>query len=240
MPFMKLASLQAEFAAALVRADEDAPRWIAGPLARAVYPVVARLVGDDFFDHAAARYAVAHPSASGDIHGFGARFGDFLAGLDGAAGLAYLPDTARLEWCLHESFHAGDRDALDARRLAAVDADAYGRLLFELHPSVRLLASSHPVRRLWEIHQPAYDGPFEVDFDAPGERLLIARRAGFEVVVEAVSAGEHVLFEAVQAGSGLGDALARALAAEPGFDLGGSLGARVQDGTLIDFRLPDA
>lgn len=253
---MKLASLQAEFAAALTGAGEDVPAWVAGPgsragfdvyrnnvvsnyrsALRAVYPVVVRLVGDEYFDFAATRYAAAHPSMSGDIHGFGGAFGVFLGGLDGARDLPYLPDTARLEWYLHESFHAADRQALDARRLAAVDADAYGGLRFELHPSVRLLASPHPVRRLWEIHQPEYDGAFEVDFEAPREHLLIARRSGFEVLVEPVSPGEFALFEAFLAGDALDAAVARALEVEPGFEFGGSLGTRVQDGTVVDFVL---
>jgi Putative DNA-binding domain len=57
---------------------------------RAVFPVVERLVGEEFFGHAARRYALACPSRSGDIQAYGESFPEFLAALPGASGLPYL------------------------------------------------------------------------------------------------------------------------------------------------------
>jgi len=68
---------------------------------KAVYPAMARLVGDEFFAHAAGHYLRHHPPASGNLHDFGAVFADFLAAFEPARGLDYLPDVARLEWAWH-------------------------------------------------------------------------------------------------------------------------------------------
>ncbi|HSC11045.1 MAG TPA: DNA-binding domain-containing protein, partial [Rhodanobacteraceae bacterium] len=41
------------------------------------YPVVRALVGDEFFGGLARAYGRAHPSVSGDLNRFGARFAEF-------------------------------------------------------------------------------------------------------------------------------------------------------------------
>jgi hypothetical protein len=43
---------------------------------RDVYPVIVRLVGDDFFAHAASAFIRAHPSTSGDLNDYGDGFGE--------------------------------------------------------------------------------------------------------------------------------------------------------------------
>lgn len=63
-----------------------------------VYPVILRLVGEDFFKHAATHFIRAHPSTSGDLNDYGGGFGEFLAAFPPAAELPYLCDVARLEW----------------------------------------------------------------------------------------------------------------------------------------------
>src|SRR2546423_667622 len=98
-----LAARQREALAAIFGEREPVPPWdvyrrnvlanLRGALA-ATYPVVARLVGSAFFDEAARRYALACPSASGDLNDYGASFADFLERYEQARSLAYLPDVA--------------------------------------------------------------------------------------------------------------------------------------------------
>ena len=59
---------------------------------RAVYPVVARLTGEPFFDQAADRYARETRSLSGDLHLYGDLFPDFLTTYAPAEELVYLAD----------------------------------------------------------------------------------------------------------------------------------------------------
>lgn len=203
---------------------------------RAVYAVVERLVGEHFFDHAADRYTHAHPSASGDIHAFGAQFAAFLAVFEPAAGLPYLPDVARLEWAMHEVFHATAPPPFPLERLAALPDAAHPALRFRPSPACRLLASRWPVDRLWALNQPGVEWDDGFDLDAGGVRLLV-RRSGFEIELEPLPAADFALLVRLTAGEPLGAALEAAHAGSPDFDLAAFLRRHLLTATLCDFRL---
>lgn len=186
---------------------------------RAVYPVVEMLVGGDFFDFTADRYRAARPSTDGDIHRYGSRFGDFLAAFEPAAGLAYLPDMARLEWAMHEVFHAADLEPCRLERLAGADPAA---LAFALRPDCRLLHSPHAVDRLWQLHQPGE--PWDEAFDpGGGGGGMLVRREGYAVAVERPRPAEYALLAALAAGAGLAAGYEAAARIDAGFDLGAFL-----------------
>lgn len=255
---LSLRELQELFAAAL-DAPQDAallPLLVAGRIApgerlavyrsnarhngrealRAVYPVLEQLVGAEFFAAAAERYRRAHPSTSGDIHDFGRHFADFLAGLAPAAGLPYLPDMARLEWAIHEVFHAAAPPPFPLERLAAVEAAAQARLRFRLGPACRLLASPWPLQRLWQLHQPGVAWDEEFDLASGGVELLV-RRSGFEVLLDALEPGEYALLRRLANGQPLGAAFAALQHRVPAFDLAAFLQRHLLASTLADFSL---
>ena len=200
----------------------------------AIYPAVLRLVGEEYFYHAANRYIRNYPSSSGDIHHYGREFAELLAGLPGAAELAYLPDTARLEWLVHEVFHAANRESLDLSRLQNVAPDDYGKLRFKLHPAARLMKSDFPVRRIWQVNQPDYVGEMAVDLGEGGEALLVTRR-DFVVEVAVVSIGEFAILSAFAVSVAFAEAVELALAAQLDFDPGAFLQKHVLNSTLVDF-----
>lgn len=202
----------------------------------AVYPVVARLVGDDFFRFAAHDYARAVPSASGDIHDFGAEFPEFLGGLPQAQGLPYLSDVARLEWAYHRVFHAADHAPLDPRGLTAVPPERWGDLRLRLHPASRLLASPYPVLRIWEVNQPGFPGEPSVDLGAGASWVLVVRPSE-TVEVRSLRPGEFALLAALAGDETLLAAVERALDVEPGLDPVGSLTRHVARGVLVEARL---
>lgn len=246
-----LSELQADFAAALFGGPQDA--LLSGlvdhrvaPAERfavyrgsvlgnyrkalgAVYPVVEKLVGERFFDHAAEAYARREPSRHGDLNRYGAAFADFLASFPGASALAYLADTARLEWAMEEVFHAADSPPQNFERLTEA---GWAELRFTLAPSCRLLASPWPVHRLWELNQPgvAWDEAF--DIESGGVRLLV-RRSGFEVELEPLEEGAFVLLDALAAGAALGEACEYVLGSRPDFDAGPFLRRQILAGTLL-------
>lgn len=201
---------------------------------RAVFPVVCRLVGTGFFDHVADRFIAARPSRSGNLHHFGEDFPEFLADFDGARELAYLPDTARLEWLMHDAFHAADHAVLDPARLAGIESDDYPTLCFRLHPACSVLASPYPIDHIWQFNQSAIDSDETLDADGGGVCLLL-RRPQFTVELQRISSGEFALLASFAAAANLAAASAAASLAEPDFDLGACLCARVADATLIDF-----
>lgn len=201
---------------------------------RAVFPVIERLVGESFFDATAARYIRACPSTSGDIQRFGKSFPNFLAQFGPAAGLRYLPDVARLEWLMHEVFHAADAEPLALNRLGALaEADA-AVLRLTLNPACRLLASPFPVLHIWRANQPDTADDTEIDVDIGGDWLLV-RRSGFMVEVQSLSVGEYTMLEALDGGAALEPAYQQALQAAHGFALADFIQRRILDATIIDF-----
>jgi len=177
---------------------------LGGALA-ATFPVVERLVGEAFFREAARRYVLGHPSRSGDLNEYGEGFAAFLEAYPHARQLAYLADVARLEWACHESYQAADQAALDLAALAAVAPEAYPRIRFSLHPSVRLVRSGHPVEAIWSANQGDRDGTPERD--AGPDHVLVYRAAGTIRVIAIDEASAAMGEEA--AARLLGEGLAR-------------------------------
>lgn len=171
----------------------------------ATYPVVRRLVGDAFFRVLAQDYLRAWPSRSGNLDLLGGELAGFVAAYAPAAGLAYLPDIARLEWSCHESALAADAPPWDAAALARVPAERQGAIRLALHPSVRRLASEFPVVAIWEANQPDRDGTLAGAHS--GERA-ICWRAGSLVRVRGMQRGEWAFVEQVARGATLESALA--------------------------------
>lgn len=157
---------------------------------RDTYPVVNRLVGENYFDRVAHAYLRAHPSRSGDLHEFGAHFATFIAALDSARNLPYLPDVARLEWLAHQSFHAADAESLTLAALAELPFESYGSLC--LLPSVRLMNSEFPVHRIWQVNQEGWAGDAVVHLDEGGARLAVSRE-GLDIVLLPMEAEAHEL-----------------------------------------------
>ncbi len=202
----------------------------------AVHPVVRRLVGAEFFDHAAGRYIRAHAPRSGNLHDFGADFAAFLETFAPARGLPYLPDVARLEWAWHEAFHAAEAPALSLEALAAVAPADYPRLRFRLHPSARLLASPYPVLRIWEVNQPDYAGAATVDLDEGAQRILVIRRDS-SVELAGLPEVEFALLSALADGLSLEAAAEAALVRQPDFDFPEALRRHVAEATIVTFSL---
>lgn len=202
---------------------------------RAIYPVINRLVGEEFFDFTARRYIERHPSRSGDVRDYGAALPDVLADLPALAEMRYVRDVARLEWAYHEVFHAANAPALDIAALAKIPPERRSLLRFALHPASRLLESAYPVLRIWQVNRAEVEAMETIDLSAGGVRMLVIRR-GLDTEVESLSTGEYALLTALAAGATLETACEHALTAQPGIDLANCLQWHVSRQTLIGFH----
>lgn len=202
----------------------------------AAYPVVCRLVGDRFFDHAALCYLRGHLPRSGNLHDFGATLPHFLQGFEPAQVLPYLPDVARLEWARQAVFHAPGTNPLVLEQLQAIPPTSYPALRFQLNPASCLLASPYPVLRIWEVNQPGYQGEARLDLGMGGVKLLVIRR-GPTIAMHALSPGEYICLCRLAAGCSLGDGYEHAAREEPAFDLGAFLVRHVLGQSLVGLCL---
>lgn len=254
---MDLSTLQREFIAALFVPDARPPIAILdtapGRAARFsvyrnntltnltaalldVHPVVARLVGEQFFDHVARQYAHAYPSTSGDVHEYGGHFAEYLEACPAAAGLPWLADVARLEWAWHEAFHAAAPEVFDWSALSAVDPAGQGRLWFVPNPTLRLVQSPYPILHVWDANQPDRDGDEMVDLNEGGDRLAVLRGADHVIAIERVDAATYALLAACRLGRPITDAVGAALATDPTADSGAMLRGLVTGGYLVGFE----
>jgi hypothetical protein len=201
------------------------------------YPVVAKLVGQDFFAGMTREYSRQAPSTSGDLNQFGASLPAFVEQFAPVTHVPYLPDLARLEWMVHRAFYAADHARLDTSRLAGVPANDQSQLQFRLHPACALMRSEYPVARLWEIHQDDFKGEFAVDPDEPCGWTLVSRPR-FLAQVWSMDEASGAFLHALTRNASLADALADAQARDSGFDPGSRLARWIADGVIVDFSVP--
>ena len=216
--------------AARVRIYRNLVREGALEALRSTYPVVERLVGERFFAGVVGRFLADFPSASGDIEERGAGFPEFLSRSRDVHGLPYLADVARLEWACHEVLRAPDQAPLDARVARSLDEVLDARL--RLNPAMRLIASDHPVARIWEAHQGTEEPATGIGLAGGGTRLLIFRRE-LAVGTKPLGAGEFRLLEALNAGARLREACVAAMEREPGLALTALLTEHLECGSFV-------
>jgi hypothetical protein len=204
-----------------------------GAALSAVYPVVARLVGEGFFRQLARGYVALHPSRAGNLHEFGRELPDFLRAEASLAAWPYLGDVAALEWACHEVYHEADAAALDPAALGDVPEDAQAHLCLYLQPAARLVASPWPVLAIWQANQAgvADDDAIPVSLDDGGQQLLVARRA-WQIEFRLLGDAEARWLGALAAGRPLASALAAALEVDATFDLGAALGRHLRLGSF--------
>ncbi|MBY0238837.1 MAG: DUF692 family protein [Burkholderiaceae bacterium] len=218
----------------------------------AAYPVIAQLVGEEFFEALSKAYGRAYPSDSGDLNRFGAHFARFLADFPHVAQLPYLPDMATLEWTLHRAHYAPDAPAATADILAATMAataksaatstvantqasaapELFEQLAPGLHPACTPLALSSNVVALWQAHQP--DGPpFPQDMTAAA--YCVVTRPRWKTVVTPLPAASHAALVILGSGGNFGAALDAAFDADDDFDMAGQLQCWLAAGAINDW-----
>lgn len=208
-----------------------------GSALAAVYPVVARLVGETYFRQLARAYVARHPSTSGNLHAFGDRLPAFLRAQASLGALPYLADVAALEWASHEVYHESDGTDFDMAPFAQVPPVAQPRIRLHLQLATRFVASPYPVLAIWTANQSHDDeGVTPVALDEGGVRLLVAR-AGFEVEYRVLGRAEDRWLRALAEGRTLAVALQAALDVDAGFDLGATLGRHLALGSFRSWSL---
>jgi len=201
----------------------------AGTLVKALqlsFPAVQALVGGEFFEGSARLFIEASPPQSAWLDAYGAVFPDFLAQLPQAASLAYLPDTARLEWAVNTALHAPDTRPVDLERLAQQAQANAGDVCFVRHPAVRLLQSAFPVDAIWRAVLNRDDAALSAVDLNEGPVWLRVLRTPFGVDVERIDATRWRFAAALFAGRPLHAALEEA----GSFDMHAWLGTLLADG----------
>ena len=229
-----LAERQRQFAQALLSAEPVLPPGLVGPRGavsaerfavyrnnvavsliealRSAFPIVNRLVGEEFFSAMARTHSLLHPPSSPVLLAYGGDFPDFVAAFEPAAALPYLADVARLEWFWLESYHAAEAEPLVIEALHTMAPFELPELRLHLHPSARLIRLTHPALSIWRAHQVS-DEPGEIEL-TDGPEYLLSVRPHADVEIVRLSHGALALLDAMRAHATLGEAVEAALDAE--------------------------
>lgn len=170
-----------------------------------VYEAAEHIVGAPAFRELATAYAAAYPSHDANLTLVGRSLSQFLSWYPLTKQLPFLPDLARLEWAVCESFHAFDQAPMDAARLTELPLEAWERARLVFQPSVRLVASEWPILDLWQARLTSRD-EVSVELAGRAQHVLVSRR-GVQVRCELIDEQQHTLLDRLLAGQTIGDAL---------------------------------
>ena len=191
------------------------------------FPVVRRLVGDEFFRGMARAFTARHKPATAVIIQYGAGFADFIAAFEPAQDLPYLADVARLENAWVEAYHSAEAAPLALTALAAIDPAKFAELKLVFHPAARLLRSDHPAGSIWAGHQGG--GEAAPPKHWVGEATLITRPRA-DVLVRILPPSGYEFAAALRSGATLG--AAHIGAQRDDFDAGAHLVGLIEAGAL--------
>lgn len=194
------------------------------------FPVVVRLVGEDFFRAMARLYVELEPPRSPVLLRYGAGFSDFVDSFPPAETVPYLADVARLEWAWAVSYHSADAEPLSLAGLAAVGNEAEVTGL-KLHPSLQLVGSNYPVVSIWERNAREGD-PTSTRLPHNGEDALLLRPY-LTVEVRRLPPGGIQFIRALKNGQSIGRAAFTAFNAASEFDLAANLAGLMQSGAIV-------
>ena len=141
---------------------------------RTGFPVVEKLVGAAFFSAMAGEFLRSHPPHNRIVMLYGDRLPDFLASFLPVSAYPYLPDVARIEQALRESYHAADVAPLSGETLTATPEAVLLGSRVVLAPTLSLIRSPWPVHSIWCAN--AEGGPKPV----VGPQDVLVLRQGFD------------------------------------------------------------
>ncbi len=190
------------------------------------FPVIRKLLGEANFRVLARAYLRRHPPGSPLLMFYGTQLPEFLTSFSPTRDLGYLPDVARLELAIRQSYHSAESIPLDSAVLQ-IPPERLMAARMTLAPSVRVVRSVWPICGIWR---------FNMEYDAPkpqacGENAFVCRPE-FDPHPWTLPPGGDRFLIALLEGARFGEALNAALTGNPEFDLAKTLGMLL-DGAAI-------
>jgi hypothetical protein len=151
------------------------------------FPATLATIGPDRFHNLVTSYLIVHPPAHFSIGQAGRHLADFLCDYPLREDFPFIPDLARLERALIESFHAADAAPLDAARMRVTPPEQWPAVRLKLHPTIVMLPLQWNVS---EILKQVEDGE-QPHSPTEREAVVLVWRNGNRVFYRAIDAIEH-------------------------------------------------
>jgi len=192
----------------------------------AAFPVLRKLLGDIFFLAMAGVYLRQHPPTSPLMMHYGTAMPMFLRGFGPVAHLPYLPDIARIEIALRQSYHAADVAPVDPQTLGALTEEQLDVACLRLAPSVYLIHSAFPIHQIW-LANVAREAPLS---DFPLATDILMTRPHFDPVLHPLLPDASRAMQALLRGETLRNGIA---AGGESCDFAGLLGLLLEQRAII-------
>ncbi len=235
---------QTTFRAGLLNPDKPAPDGLLNPDGRAAtkrfdvyrnnvavsltealetaFPVIRKLVGEQFFKAMAGVFLREYPPASPLMMFYGAEMPAFLRDFGPARSLPYLSDMAELELAMRHAYHAADAAPIDAQILGQMPPDALSMARLRIAPAVHLIRSTYPIYAIYRANT-VTDAPKP---QMQAETVLITR-ATFDPDMHLLDHAAADCVAALMNGVALGEAA-------EGCDIGALLGLLLAEGAVTE------
>ena len=198
-----------------------------------IYPVILRLVGENFFEGMARDFIDKELLVSGVLQEFGENFCKFVRDYASAKNLEYLSAVAHFEWSCHQAYYAANDSPLDFDRLKIIVPQDYGKIKFKLHPSHQLCEYRFPVFDIWQMcQQPQTDQTVNL---LKGLQRILVIRPELTVNMLILGSGEFALLKGFSQNLEFAEACALALEAEPEFQVELCLKKHIINKHIVDF-----
>lgn len=192
----------------------------------AAFPVVRKLVGDEFFRAMAGVFLRKHPPKSPLMMFYGEAMPQFLGRFEPTKKFGYLPDIAKIELAMRHAYHAADVTPVDAQALTEIAPDALMSAKLRIAPATQTITSTYPIHAIYRVNTQS-DAPKPV---MQPEAVLITR-AGFDPTIHLINAAAATCIDALKDGQSLGRAMATA---DDTLDLGAVLGLLLGNGAVTE------
>ncbi len=197
------------------------------------FPVVRRLVGEDFFNAMAREFIRSESVRAPSLALYGDEFAAFIQRFEPARSVVYLADVARLEYARLQALHSADAHALDGAELTRNGVELLSAIL-QPHPALRIVDSAHPVYTIWLANQ---QGQGESLITAGSEQVLLTRPR-YTVRMQLLDLPAQRFTSLLIKGFCIQDAYAQAAAEAGDFDLTTVFSSLLQAGAFSQITIP--
>jgi len=185
------------------------------------YGHTAAYLGEDWFEREARAYLIAHPSQQPSLRWFGQAFPAWLGERHPAD--PDIAELAALDWALRAAFDGPDAPVLAMAELAALPAEAWASVGFDLQPTMQTLSLRHNTLAIWQaLDQDEAPPPAEA---LQQDLTLLVWRRGLQPHFRSLGALEAAALQALRQGLGFA-ALCEQMAEQfPAIDIASEAGA---------------
>jgi len=199
------------------------------------YPVVKKIVGEQFFNHISYQYIRQYPSTSPDLNNYGEQFSAFIDTLTTTNTVPYLSDVAKLEWAWQKIIIGENSKAGNLHLLASLNEQNSDDLLFRLNPHTSLLFSNYAIHKIWEVNQDNAKNKENVKIDK-NTNLLIWRN-GLDMNMTVIEVNQLFFLELIHQDIYFSEACVQYHARYPEHDIGELLSHCIRSNWIHSFIL---